>query len=47
MQAPSTEKPKLGDSDIEAAKARAADEVRQKVWDAKTKKSIGGICVGC
>ena len=47
MQAPSTEKPKSGDSEIAAAKARAADEVRQQVWDAKTKKSMGGICVGC
>ena len=47
MQAPSNAKPKLGNSEIEAAKARAADEVRQKVWDAKTKKSMGGICVGC
>ena len=47
MQARSTEKPKTGDSEIAAAKARAADEVRQQVWDAKTKKSMGGICVGC
>ena len=46
-QAPSTEKPKTGDPEIAAANARAADEVRQKVWDAKTKKSMGGICVGC
>ena len=47
MQVPSNKKPKLSNSEIEAAKVRAADEARQKVWDTKTKKSMSGICVGC
>ena len=46
MQAPN-KKPKLSNSEIEATKARAADEVRHKAWDARTKKSMSGICVGC
>ena len=45
--APSTKKPKLSNSEIEAGKARAADDVRHKAWDAKTQKSMSGICVGC
>ena len=44
---PSTKKPKLSNSEVEATKVRAADEARQKAWDAKTKKSMSGICVGC
>lgn len=47
MQAPSNKKPELSNSEVDAAKARATDEVRQKAWEAKTKKSMSGICVGC
>jgi hypothetical protein len=46
MQAPN-KKPNSSNSEIEATKARAAGEVQQKVWDARTKKSMSGICVGC
>jgi hypothetical protein len=47
LQAPVNKRPKLSDSEVEGAKARAADEVREKAWDTKTKKSMSGICVGC
>jgi hypothetical protein len=40
-------KPKLSDSEAEGAKARGATEARERAWDAKTKKAIGGICTGC
>jgi hypothetical protein len=40
-------KPKLSDSEAEGAKARAANDAREKAWEARTKKAMGGICTGC
>jgi hypothetical protein len=34
-------------SDLEAAKFRAAAELRQKTWDAKMKAAVSGVCQGC
>jgi hypothetical protein len=47
LRAPVNKKPKLSDSEVKGAKARAADEVRGKAWNTNAKKSMSGICVGC
>jgi hypothetical protein len=47
LQAPVNKKSKLSDSEVTGANARAADEVREKAWNTKAKKSMSGICVGC
>jgi hypothetical protein len=40
-------KPNLNDSEFEAAKARAANEAREKAWDLRTKRLMSTICTGC
>ena len=40
-------KPKPTSDEAELAKLKAKNEARQKAWDEKTKRAMGGICLGC
>ena len=43
-----TAKPQPSSPDEEAGKkARAANEARERAWDAKMKRMMGAICKGC
>jgi hypothetical protein len=44
-QTPPPKKPALSEED--GTKARAANEAREKAWDAKMKRTMGTICRGC
>ena len=40
-------KPKPTSDEAELARLKARNEARQKAWDEKTKRAMGGICLGC